>query len=91
MSDTERLSYYDLGKSLSILKGRLKLPAHYRHTKSGGIYVAFAVSFNEADMTPLVTYYPLMSDWTLFSRPLQDFNEKFTFVKYIGPDPDIPM
>lgn len=80
MSDKERLSYYDLGKALQRVHETLKLPAQYRHIKSGGIYVAISVSFMEADMAPLVTYHPIMNEWTKFTRQLQEFNEKFILV-----------
>ena len=55
----------------------VQLGALYQHKKSSKYYIAKLVSLREEDLEPLVTYSPLSHNDVAFTRPLEEFKERF--------------
>jgi hypothetical protein len=57
----------------------LRLGGHsfWRHAGTGGCYVKIGVTLREADLVPLVRYYPHGKRGFEFCRPLDEFLERF--------------
>lgn len=56
-----------------------------RHVNSGGVYEVDDIVFREADMKPMVIYFPHVDDEEItmnsFARPLDEFMDgRFAFV-----------
>lgn len=51
--------------------------AWWRHRESGVVYVTVGITIREADLVPLVRYYPHGKTGFEFCRPLAVFLERF--------------
>lgn len=67
----------DLAAIVATYEAKLHVGNHYRHKKTGDSYMAIGVSLRESDLLPLAQYSPLEDTRVVFSRPLDEFLEKF--------------
>lgn len=56
---------------------RLEGVNFWRHRNSGGCYVSLGVTLREEDLEPLVRYYPHGKRGFEFTRPIDEFLERF--------------
>ena len=56
---------------------RIGPSAFWRHRGTGGCYVSVGITLREADLVPLVRYYPHGKRGFEFCRPIDEFLERF--------------
>lgn len=76
---TEKLTIEQL---YALVEPKVRLKGHYaRHNTSGKLYIITDVVLREADLSVEVTYRNMGKITVSFTRPVEEFEEKFT----VGP------
>lgn len=73
-----RLTSNDLKDRYQEAQSKLSEGCLYVHTKSGGKYHLRGICFIEQTMEPHYTYSSVKEPLIVFSRPVEEFLEKFT-------------
>lgn len=86
MSEEGRLTYEQLA---AIVEPYMGLVNHVvRHVVTGETYIVTGVNLRESDLSPLVVYRKMTKTGIAFSRPAEEFVERFNIGSHIDAEED---
>lgn len=79
---TERMTYTELLDAQQTWANAIgPMDSNFTHDKSGDAYIFRGCAIREEDLEVLAVYSPLVTPALLFTRPVQEFCNKFTRVR----------
>jgi hypothetical protein len=73
----DRLTDAQLVRIVQEARTRFGAESYWRHIGTGGVYVTVGITLREADLQPLVRYFPHGKRGFEFCRPVDEFLRRF--------------